>query len=244
MTDGWIKLHRKLLGSCIFQNEKILKVFVWCLLKATHSDHEQIIGRSKINLEPGQFIFGRQKAAESLNISQSTVWEYMKLLEGDTTISIKSNNKYSVVTVVNWASYQLEEEDSDNKKTAEKQQTDNKSTTDGQQKDTNKNVKKGKNVKNGKKDIYSATQFNPPTIEDVKEYCLERNNDVDANKWHDFYSSKGWMVGKNKMKDWKAAVRTWEHKDNQDRQTKPQPNRPKSFDAIDDWDKQTEGLIL
>ncbi len=53
-------------------------------------------------------------------------------------------------------------------------------------------------------------RFSPPTLTDVKSYCQERNNKVDAEKWHDFYQSKGWMVGKNKMKDWRACVRTWE----------------------------------
>ena len=55
-------------------------------------------------------------------------------------------------------------------------------------------------------------RFAPPTILEVKTYCQERNNDVDPDKWHNFYSAKGWMVGKNKMKDWRAAVRTWEVK--------------------------------
>jgi hypothetical protein len=55
--------------------------------------------------------------------------------------------------------------------------------------------------------------FKPPTLEEVKAYCKERNNKVDAERWYDFYSSKGWMIGKNKMKDWKAAVRTWEKSD-------------------------------
>lgn len=50
----------------------------------------------------------------------------------------------------------------------------------------------------------------PPDIEEVRAYCQERQNGVDANVWFDFYSSKGWMVGKNKMVDWKAAIRTWE----------------------------------
>jgi hypothetical protein len=49
-----------------------------------------------------------------------------------------------------------------------------------------------------------------PTLEEVQEYCQERKNGVDPEKWFDFYSSKGWMIGKNRMKDWKAAVRTWE----------------------------------
>ena len=53
-------------------------------------------------------------------------------------------------------------------------------------------------------------KFIPPTVEEVQAYCQERNNKVDAQAFVDFYSSKGWMVGKNKMKDWKAAVRTWE----------------------------------
>lgn len=55
-----------------------------------------------------------------------------------------------------------------------------------------------------------ASRFTPPALEDVKKYCAERKNAVDASRFIDFYESKGWMVGKNKMKDWKACVRTWE----------------------------------
>lgn len=55
-----------------------------------------------------------------------------------------------------------------------------------------------------------SSRFKPPTIDEVREYCFERMNNVDAEAFVDFYASKGWMVGKNKMKDWKAAVRTWE----------------------------------
>ena len=53
-------------------------------------------------------------------------------------------------------------------------------------------------------------KFTPPTLEEVKTYCLERDNGIDPEAFIDYYESKGWMVGKNKMKDWKAAVRTWE----------------------------------
>lgn len=55
-----------------------------------------------------------------------------------------------------------------------------------------------------------TTRFTPPTLEDVKAYCLERNNNVDAERFIDYYTANGWKVGKNPMKDWKAAVRTWE----------------------------------
>lgn len=53
-------------------------------------------------------------------------------------------------------------------------------------------------------------RFLPPTLEEVQSYCRERKNDVDAQRFVDYYTSNGWLVGKNKMKDWKAAVRTWE----------------------------------
>lgn len=62
-------------------------------------------------------------------------------------------------------------------------------------------------------DTKKRGRFAPPTVEEIKSYCLERNNSVNPKRFHDFYESKGWMVGKNKMKDWKAAVRSWEQED-------------------------------
>lgn len=64
---------------------------------------------------------------------------------------------------------------------------------------------KGESVRGEK-----AKRFIPPSVEEVEQYCLERSNNIDAQSFIDFYESKGWMIGKNKMKDWKAAVRTWE----------------------------------
>ena len=55
-----------------------------------------------------------------------------------------------------------------------------------------------------------SQKFSPPSVDDVRSYCLERGNDVDPETFVDFYTSKGWKVGRNPMKNWKAAVRTWE----------------------------------
>ena len=63
-------------------------------------------------------------------------------------------------------------------------------------------------------------RFAPPSLAEVKTYCEERKNGIDAEAFIDFYSSKDWMIGKNKMKDWKASVRTWEKRDR-----KPQPQK-------------------
>ena len=68
----------------------------------------------------------------------------------------------------------------------------------------------GKDSIDDMSDKPTRTRFVPPTIEDVKDYCLERQNNVDAERFIDYYTSNGWQVGRHKMKDWKAAVRTWE----------------------------------
>ena len=60
----------------------------------------------------------------------------------------------------------------------------------------------------------SSRRFTPPTVEDVEAYCRERGNGVDAQRFVDFYASKGWKVGSSGMKDWRAAVRNWERQDN------------------------------
>ena len=68
----------------------------------------------------------------------------------------------------------------------------------------------------GKDNIYSS-KFTRPTLEEVKAYCIERKNSVDAEQFMNYYESNGWKVGKNAMKDWKAAVRTWEKNHQQDK---------------------------
>lgn len=77
---------------------------------------------------------------------------------------------------------------------------------------------KGESVRGEK-----AKRFIPPSVEEVEQYCLERSNNIDAQSFIDFYESKGWMIGKSKMKDWKAAVRTWER-------SRKQENKENVFD--------------
>lgn len=89
--------------------------------------------------------------------------------------------------------------------------TDNVTVTHGNAIDKNKN-----------KNIYRGT-FSPPTVDDVRAYCIERKNCVVPEAFVDYYTSNGWMVGKNHMKDWKAAVRTWERKDREREGTTPAP---------------------
>ena len=61
-------------------------------------------------------------------------------------------------------------------------------------------------------DIYNnkLIKFKKPTIKEIEDYCLERNNSIDSRYFYDYYESRGWLIGKTKMKDFKAAIRLWE----------------------------------
>ena len=59
----------------------------------------------------------------------------------------------------------------------------------------------------------SGTHFKKPSLEEIRSYCMERGNKVDPEQFYNFYESKGWMVGKSPMKDWRASVRTWEKRE-------------------------------
>lgn len=80
-------------------------------------------------------------------------------------------------------------------------------------------------------------RFTPPSVEQVTEYCKERNNNVDPQSFVDFYTAKGWMVGKNKMRDWKAAVRTWEQNRTQQKKRNAALNYQQSEIKKEDWDR-------
>lgn len=89
--------------------------------------------------------------------------------------------------------------------------------------------------KDKERNIKERNRFTPPTLEEVKEYCNERHNKVDAERFIDFYSAKGWMVGKNKMKDWKACIRTWEKRESAGKEVLPKyMNEPKQKKVSDE----------
>lgn len=81
MEETWIKLYRKIMKSPIWENEKALKIWIWCLLKATHEEREQLVGQQVVELKKGQFVFGRKTASDKLQMNENTIYRYIKLLE-------------------------------------------------------------------------------------------------------------------------------------------------------------------
>lgn len=75
----------------------------------------------------------------------------------------------------------------------------------------------------------TATRFQKPSVDEVRQYCFERGNGIDPETFIDFYEARGWMIGKNPMKDWKAAVRTWEKRTQAERTRPSAPQRESVF---------------
>lgn len=78
----------------------------------------------------------------------------------------------------------------------------------------NSNLMENHNIENNFKPVeiegVKNKKFTKPTIQEIKDYCFERKNNVNAEKFFNYYEANGWKVGKNAMKDWQACVRTWE----------------------------------
>ena len=107
---GFIKLHRTILNSEVFQNEALLKVWIWCLLKASYKNYSYSIragkGTAVIDLEPGQFVFGRKTAALELKMTEGGLYERILKLKNSGNITVESNNRFSIITIVKWNTYQ------------------------------------------------------------------------------------------------------------------------------------------
>lgn len=223
--NGYILESKTILDSAIWNKPPLyFKVWHYLLLKAQFKKNG--------NLDRGQLFTSIPEIAEACSYyvgfrkvtpTKKEVWCVLEFLRNPDEGNDDSNGKGTmiettkvthgiIVTICNYNKYQ------------------NPSHYEGNTESDDENLMKelrngreGNNIKNeiriknkDKKEIYKEKPIRnqiPPTLEMVKEYCLERGNNIDAEKFYDFYESKSWFVGKNKMKDWQASVRTWERSD-------------------------------
>ena len=146
---GFIKLHRAILNSEVFQNEALFKVWIWCLLKASYKKYSYSIpagkGTAVIDLEPGQFVFGRKTAALELKMTEGGLYKRILKLKNSGNITVESNNRFSIITIVKWNTYQDcigigNSENMDEKKEQQSNsKSNNKSNSKNNSKSNNKN---------------------------------------------------------------------------------------------------------
>lgn len=104
--EGWIKLHRKLLGCPIADHPEYFAVFVHLLLRAQYADSTCVIGRQVIKLSSGQLVFGRIKFSSDTGVSENKVRAALDVMKSLNMITIKSMTKFSIISIVNWRDYQ------------------------------------------------------------------------------------------------------------------------------------------
>ncbi len=169
---------------------------------------------SAIDLVKGEALMGDYR---SYGLTEQKYRTAKKNLEKWKFITTKATSRGTIIKIINSRVFDInQEEDNDqhNEQPTNSQRTVNEQVTTNK---NDKNVNNEKNEKNKEKSLVDKVRppppkksFSIPSLEEITEYCQERNNAILPEKFFDYYQSNGWKVGKNPMKDWKAAIRTWE----------------------------------
>ena len=206
-VGGYIALHRKILEWEWFKDAVTFRTFIYLLLSANYEPGEF----QGVRIERGQLVTSLPKLSAELQQTIQQTRTAIKHLQLTGEITDKSNPHYRIITIVKYDQYQQANRQN-NRQLTDNQQTDQQ--TDQQQYNKYNNINNNKRINNTTSLSRSSERFKPPTVDDVDEYCVSKGiYDFNAQKFIDYYSSVGWMIGKQKMKDWQAAIRTWIRKD-------------------------------
>ena len=212
MNEDWVKDYRSTLDWGWFTDVPTAHLWEYLRLKVNFVEGEW----RGIKVKPGSVILSEDRIASETGLSRQQVRTALKKLVSTNEITKTTTSGFTMITINKWPKYQGKAEDATVEKTTycsayqPTEQLDSNQQSNQAPTNEQPQYKKGRREEELKKEIYKERKFSRPSIGEVVAYCKERNNSVDAQKWYDYYSSNGWKVGKNPMKDWKACVRTWE----------------------------------
>lgn len=163
-----------------------------------------------IKFESGVIVIKHWRMHNTLRKDRYTPTNFQEELQ---SLNIKDNGSYTINTIGCQVVAKRLPQYSKGKNSIDKNSIDiDKTTNDGQVEDIcppDIDIEKETSISDNTK-TSDTKKFIKPTIEEIKKYCDERKNNIDAEYFYDFYESKDWFIGKNKMKNWKACIRTWE----------------------------------
>lgn len=203
---GWVKFQREWLNHPILNKDAdYLSVWTHLVANAAIEPTPALFGGRLITLQAGQLTTGRKQLSQMSGVQEKKVYRILSAFKYGQLIEQQTSSKNTLISVLPAAFTQEYGQQSE-------QQMGNKWAADGQQMGTLE--EKRIENKESKEDNPRAGHFTPPTVEEVRAYCCERKNSISPERFFDFYSANGWVQGKGKpIKDWKAAVRTWERRD-------------------------------
>jgi len=113
---GFVKLYRSALHDGTLRHHNMWILWTYCLMKASYTTRELMIGGQMVRLDPGQLIFGRHKAAEETGLSERQIRTSLDGLKKASKVTTRSTNKYSIISIVNWDTYQGSQIENDQQK--------------------------------------------------------------------------------------------------------------------------------
>lgn len=175
MSNGWIKIHRKIWDNPIVTKDaEHFVVWIYLLTHATHKPRWALFGKDKIRLKPGQLITGRQIISKTTGVNENKVYRILKTLKIEQQIEQQVNSKGSLITIVNWNEYQKIEQQNE-------QQVNSNRTATEQQVNTNKNNKNKKNKKNDK-NYYSTLAGKRPDGDELDAFITRERKKINGGK--------------------------------------------------------------
>ena len=191
-NNGHIKLFRQMLDWGWYGDTNTVRVFLHILLRANYQESEYLGHK----IGAGECVFGYNAWAETLGLSVRQLRTAIEHLKSTNEIRVRATNRFSIITVVKWEFWQIEEGLSDKRKTSQasgnKQKSDKQATTSKEYKNTT----------------------TIPTIYDVRAYAKENSLIIDPDYFFKYYETAGWVDGKGKpIKNWKLKALNWNRKE-------------------------------
>ena len=240
--SSWIKLFRDINKHWIWQNSDYLKWWLDILLEVNHAPAKVVIKNKIYDCNRGEKLYSLDTWAYRWGTNKSKARRFLQLLQNDNMIVLKSETQTTRLIVCKYDTYQdmRNGDETQMKRKRNASETHLTPIEEGKEEKEGKELflleketkeenlskanpleifPKSESVETGaeerKKVAQKKERFKPPTVQEVQEYCNERQNGIQAYTFVNFYQSKGWKVGNQPMKDWQAAVRTWEQKNKQ-----------------------------
>lgn len=239
---SWIKLFRDINKHWIWQNSDYLKWWLDILLEVNHAPAKVVIKNKIYDCNRGEKLYSLDTWAYRWGTNKSKARRFLQLLQDDNMIVLKSETQTTRLIVCKYDTYQdmrnADETQMKRKRNANethltpieegKEEKEGKELFLLEKETKEENLSKenpleifpqSESVEAGEEERKKVAQkkerFKPPSVQDVQDYCNERQNGIQAYTFVNFYQSKGWKVGNQPMKDWRASVRTWEQKNKQ-----------------------------